>query len=420
MKVILAESFFNSFIIASVPEAGIDFVFYSSGDLLFCENSIINDVIRSDDQSFNPVKIQGIVKFIPPGDYEIAGFEFPHDSIMRWILPDLHIPLFENINNNPSSIQEIIKILSDDSKIVINGIIHESPGVMYEHKGRRYASSVSTVESSWIDSRTLLWLGKGNFEKINSTAICCIGAGGVMNPFLVQAVHHGFRKFIIIDEDRLESHNLNRFVGALPGDEGKYKTEIIMEYIKKLRPDSEVTVINRMFPEGESLNAMAGADLVVAGVDNNYTRILIQLYALALNRAFFDMGSGIFLEDDNRDSPVVDERGGQVRFLSPGGPCLACMGVDPSTVQNRGRIALEERRGYIAGTDITPPSVVTLNFAVSSICLNMTVEYITTGLLNDNHIHYDEKEKRILKINETSKAGCPLCAGIPAPGSEPV
>ncbi len=411
MKVILAKSFFNSITLALLHESDVHLLLYLAGDILFCENGINNDMIWSDDQSFNPVKIQGVIKFIPSGDYEIAGFEFPHDGVMRWIIPDLHIPLFKNTDGS-FSIQEMVEVLSDNSKIIIDGIIHESPVIIYEYNGSRYVSQGGDSGSLDMDSRTLLWLGKGNFEKINSATVCCIGAGGVMNPFLVQAVHHGFRKFIIIDEDRLESHNLNRFMGALPGDEGKYKTEILLKYIKGLRPDAEVVVINRMFPEGESLNAMAGSDLVVAGVDSNYTRILVQLYALVFNRAFFDMGSGIFLEDDNKDFPVVDERGGQVRFLSPGGSCLACMGVDPAVVQNRGRMILEERRGYIAGTDITPPSVVTLNFAVSSICLNMAVEYLTKGFLKDNHIHYDEKEKRILKIMETPKAGCPLCAGM--------
>jgi molybdopterin/thiamine biosynthesis adenylyltransferase len=389
----------------------IAFDFYLSGNTLFCANSVIDDMLQGEWSDFFPLKFAGSIKSAPPGDYELAGLESTPDGIVRWIIPESYAGLFEIPDTDADLMQQIVDALSTDSKIIINGTIYESPGIICEFNGRRFASPVHVADLWGIDSRTLLWLGKGNFEKINSASICCIGAGGVMNPFVVQAVHHGFRRFTIIDSDRLEPHNLNRFIGASLSDEGRYKTEILKDYIMKLRPDAEVVTVNAMFPEGESVNAMAGCDLVVAGVDNNYTRILVQLYALAMNRAFFDMGSGIFLEDNDAEVPVVDERGGQVRFLSPGGPCLACMGVDPAVVKNRARMELEERRGYIAGTELTPPSVVTLNFAVSSICLNMAVEYVTTGRLEDNHVHYDDGGRRIIKIREVRRDGCTVCGG---------
>jgi len=410
MRVILNREFFGALAGGSLSsEIAVDF--YLSGDTLFCANSIIDDMLQGVWIGFSPLMLTGSIKSVPPGDYELAGFESPSDQTLRWIIPESCAGLFKAPDPETDLIQQMINALSADSKIILNGVIHESPGIICEFNGMRFTSPVPGTEISGNDSRTLLWLGKGNFEKINSASICCIGAGGVMNPFVVQAVHHGFRKFTIIDSDRLEPHNLNRFIGASLSDEGRYKTDILKEYILKLRPDAEVVTVNSMFPEGESVNAIAERDLIVSGVDNNYTRILVQLYALALNRAFFDMGSGIFLEDNDAEVPVVDERGGQVRFLSPGGPCLACMGVDPAVVKNRARMELEARRGYIAGTDLTPPSVVTLNFAVSSICLNMAVEYVTTGRLEDNHIHYEEVGRRILKIREERREGCPVCGG---------
>lgn len=411
MRVILNREFFGALAGESLSSE-IAFDFYLSGNTLICANGVIDDMLQGEWSGFSPLKFADSIKSAPPGDYELSGFESPSDGILRWIIPESYAGLFEAQEPDADLMQQIVDALSTDSKIILNGIIHESPDIICEFNGRRFASTVPAADLCGTDSRTLLWLGKGNFEKINSASICCIGAGGVMNPFVVQAVHHGFRRFTIIDSDRLEEHNLNRFIGAVPSDKEIYKTDILKEYIIKLRPDAEVVTVNAMFPEGESVNAMAGADLIVAGVDNNYTLILVQLYALAMNRAFFDMGSGIFLEDNDADFPIVDERGGQVRFLSPGGPCLACMGVDPAVVKNRARMALEARRGYIAGTDLTPPSVVTLNFAVSSICLNMAVEYVTTGRLEDNHIHYDETDRRIIKIREARRDGCTVCRGV--------
>lgn len=409
MRVILNRDFILRL---SNPAPGVDefsWPFYKTGDILSAGNRVIDDLLPDSTGRGAMTWHECRVKYVLLSGFELECLESADSGIFTWIIPEINRPLLTG-PFTAGSPEKTVSCLSKNSKIIMDGSVCGNIDIICEFNSMRAGSfSAAVPEKTDTDSRTMLWLGSGNFEKITSTSICCIGAGGVMNPFIVQAVHHGFRKFIIIDSDRLKAHNLNRFIGAAPSDAGRFKTDILKGYILRLRPDAEVSAVNSMFPEDGSVQAMAGSDLIVAGVDNNYTRVLVQLYALALNRAFFDMGSGIFLEDINAEVPVVDERGGQVRFSSPGGPCLACMGVDPSAAKSPGREILERLRGYIAGTDLTPPSVVTLNFAVSSLCLNMAVEYITTGKLENNHVHYDESGRRLLNIREKRNTQCSIC-----------
>ena len=259
--------------------------------------------------------------------------------------------------------------------------------------------------------RTLLWLGAGNMERIRKTSLCCIGAGGLMNPFVISAMHHGFRHFVLIDDDRLDDGNLNRFIGGTRGEIGTHKVRLLARMLRRFDPLISVECIAERFPSKRSVRALAACDVAVCGVDNDFTRLNAQLTSLALSRTLYDMGSGIYLRDDASLSPEVDECGGQIRIALPGGPCLACMGMDPAAAVDFTRREMDLRRGYIIGTDITPPSVITVNQTVASICLKLLVDHITgTGPVT-HHLRYDHKGLALHRVRSVKNPDCPVCGG---------
>lgn len=65
-----------------------------------------------------------------------------------------------------------------------------------------------------------------------------------MNPFVIEAMHHGFKDFILIDPDKLEEHNLNRFYGGNREDKGKFKTEILKRILTEFNPSIAVETSN--------------------------------------------------------------------------------------------------------------------------------------------------------------------------------
>ena len=268
-----------------------------------------------------------------------------------------------------------------------------------------------------IHHRTLLWLGSDNMQLIKQTTLGCVGAGGLMNPFITYAMHHGFEKFVISDDDTLDASNLNRFLGAAKDDIGKHKVDIMKRSIERFNPRSSVAVLRKNIPDTECEQLLRDCDVLIAGVDNDYSRFQAQLFALKYHCALFDMGSGIFLQDPASVQPVVEEIGGQIRVYIPEAACLVCMGLDLSQLKDFQRRELEMQRGYIVGTDITPPSVVTLNTTIASLALSLLVNYISGKGLPAHHLSFDGRNFSMHKIAAERNKHCAACGTPVAEGS---
>jgi molybdopterin/thiamine biosynthesis adenylyltransferase len=93
---------------------------------------------------------------------------------------------------------------------------------------------------------------------------------------------------------------------------------------------------------------------------------------------FFDSAFGI-----NHSDGKITEAGGRVALISPGGPCLLCYkdidvreaGYDLASPSER---ELAKERGYIAGSDIIQPSVVSLDGIIASVAATEFLA-LTTG-----------------------------------------
>lgn len=258
-------------------------------------------------------------------------------------------------------------------------------------------------------TRNILWLGEKNYRRISQIRLGCIGAGGLMNPFVLQAMYHGFRDFTLIDGDKLEVHNLNRFYGGTKNQLNKFKVEVLFEMIKNFDSNIEVNYHTDFFPNAKCIKYLASTDILVCGVDNDHTRLQTQIFSLAFNKPYLDMGSGIILEDNSALEPRVDERGGQIKFFIPGEACIACMGLNLGAIRDYKFIAMAKESGYIAGTELTPPSIITLNSTIASMGLKMITDYITTSKFFARHIKYDEKNLKIFTIKTEKKVNCKVC-----------
>lgn len=76
-------------------------------------------------------------------------------------------------------------------------------------------------------------------EKIRTTPIGVFGVGGLGGPLVEQLVRAGCEQLIICDHDKFDSTNLNRQI-CTNEDIGKYKVEVVEEYLKKINPEIHV------------------------------------------------------------------------------------------------------------------------------------------------------------------------------------
>lgn len=95
------------------------------------------------------------------------------------------------------------------------------------------------------------------------------GLGGIVAQHLVAA---GVGTFRLVDDDTVARHNLNRQFTYAPEDVGTPKTEALARYLRRVRPDAEVTGHRRRITDEAGLESVFGPgrrlDLLILAADS--------------------------------------------------------------------------------------------------------------------------------------------------------
>jgi molybdopterin/thiamine biosynthesis adenylyltransferase len=227
----------------------------------------------------------------------------------------------------------------------------------------------------------------------------------------------GFKEITLIDPDKVELSNLNRLIGAEREDVGKLKVDVMSREIRKIDPSAVIHILPCKVEEAEAHRAIIGGDVIISGLDNLSSRFEVQVLAARYLKSLLDIGSGISLKGDRK---TVADMGGQVVLYYPGGPCLACQGIP--ILEATSGLSEEIRRtvGYVRGTDITPPAVITINSVLGGAAMNTLVKYLVGFPLNSTHTKYDLLTETIHHFNFEKKEECPICGrqGLEGRGDE--
>lgn len=108
---------------------------------------------------------------------------------------------------------------------------------------------VSPETQATIHSKTLLFAG------------CGIGSGPA-----VAAARFGFEKFILVDGDTVDAHNLNRQFYDF-ADIGRPKVEALKGQILRINPEAQVEAIHQNLDPSNTEDIVARADIVLDTVD---------------------------------------------------------------------------------------------------------------------------------------------------------
>ena len=112
-------------------------------------------------------------------------------------------------------------------------------------------------------------------KKLKSSKILVVGCGGLGSPIAVYLASCGIGKLCIIDGDVVSSSNLHRQVWYQEKDVGKYKAEVLSNYIKKQNSEIQLIHLPYMLDQSNAAQLISGYDIVVDGSDNFFTRYLI-------------------------------------------------------------------------------------------------------------------------------------------------
>ncbi len=151
-------------------------------------------------------------------------------------------------------------------------------------------------------------------EKIGSSRVVVIGAGGLGSPVLIYLAAAGIGHITIIDFDSVDKTNLNRQVLHGEEDIGRIKVESAKESLERLNSTIEISIIPEKLTEENAEALLTNHDVIIDCVDNVQTRLLVNRWAVLLNIPLIEGG--------------VEGFHGFVMRVRPESPCLGCLWGD--------------------------------------------------------------------------------------------
>jgi molybdopterin/thiamine biosynthesis adenylyltransferase len=106
-------------------------------------------------------------------------------------------------------------------------------------------------------------------EVLKTKKVVIIGMGSGGSLVAVYLAKSGLKNFILVDDDRLETHNIIRHICDL-SQLGRYKTHAVREFIEKRIPDVNIKTVENKFElhtradSDEFLTMFEGVDLIIA------------------------------------------------------------------------------------------------------------------------------------------------------------
>lgn len=114
----------------------------------------------------------------------------------------------------------------------------------------------------------------GQIKLLRSKAVVC-GAGGLGGTIIELLARQGVGHLVIIDNGRFVENNLNRQIVATESDLRRPKVKVAAERVRRINSAVRVTPVNRLLDTSNAGDLIAGADVVLDGLDNLAARLSV-------------------------------------------------------------------------------------------------------------------------------------------------
>ena len=118
-------------------------------------------------------------------------------------------------------------------------------------------------------------LGTDGQRRLRAARVLVVGAGGLGSPALLYLAAAGVGTIGVVDDDVVDTTNLQRQVVHGVADVGRPKTESAADAVHAISPDTVVVPHTERLDEATALGVVADYDLVLDGADNFPTRYLV-------------------------------------------------------------------------------------------------------------------------------------------------
>lgn len=111
------------------------------------------------------------------------------------------------------------------------------------------------------------YLGEERLAFLQNVTVGVAGAGGLGSNCAVHLVRSGFRRFVLVDFDRVEPSNLNRQAYTL-SHVGQPKVRALAEIMRSINPDCDLNVRELTASAENMADVFACCDVVVEAFDD--------------------------------------------------------------------------------------------------------------------------------------------------------
>ena len=254
-----------------------------------------------------------VFKELPPCS-EVEGIAF--GLISR--LPALDEPQLAILVSEDDHVRACVRTKS-------SGLLELAAVLRQPRKSHLYSRSRGILESSLLEDRKVAVVG--------------LGSGG--SHVAIELAKAGVGKFVLVDFDRIELHNIIRHICGL-SDLGRLKTNVMRDRILDKNPFAEVEIYNTNINNlDDARRILKGSDVVIAATDNIRSR-------LNINTLSIELGIPTLY-----GKCAVRAAGGEVLRVRPKvGPCFSCIYADASM-----EASAEEMSSFRQAREANPPYV---------------------------------------------------------------
>jgi adenylyltransferase/sulfurtransferase len=232
-------------------------------------------------------------------------------------------------------------------------------------------------------------LGVKGQQKLIKSKVAVVGVGGLGTVSSLYLALAGVGHLRLIDQDTVETPNLHRQILYSLDDLHYPKAEVAAKRLEKLNPLLKAEPISENVNQGNVEKLLAGVDIVVDGLDNMFTRYL-------LNRTCVKMGVPYVF------GAAVGIEGNLSVFAPPETGCLECLLPNMSDKD----LVTCDTRGVVGAT----PGIIGAMQAMETI-------KVLTGMgspLKGKLMVCDFNDMYFTTVDTSKAANCPACKGTMA------
>jgi len=236
---------------------------------------------------------------------------------------------------------------------------------------------------------TLPEFGLEGQQKLLSSSVLLIGAGGLGCPAAQYLTAAGVGRIGLVDDDVVSASNLQRQILYATTDIGRPKVEVARERLSGLNPDVKIDTYQTRLDSTNAMALFAEYDVIVDGTDNFPTRYLTN-------------DACVLLGKPNVHGSIFRFEGQASVFDASRGPCYRCLYPEPPPPGAVPSCAEGGVLGILPGTIALVQATETLK--------------ILTGLgepLYGRLLHYDALEMAWREFKMKKDPGCPICGDAP-------